>query len=131
MAVEMPVLVKTFEASGDLSTKQFYFMKQDTTVNRVTTCTATTDIPNGILQNKPDAAGKEAEVMMVGLSKGSADAALTLGDLVGTSADGQVVKKTVGTDTTHYIVGRVLEAATAAADIVTIAVNCLSPTRAA
>ena len=45
MAVEMPVLVKTFEASGDLSTKQFYFMKQDTTVNRVTTCTATTDIP--------------------------------------------------------------------------------------
>ena len=131
MAVELPVFMKTFEASGDLSTKQYFFMKQDTTFNRVTTCTAATDVPIGVLQNKPDAAGKAAEVMIVGLTKVSADAALTIGNLIGTSADGQADAKTVGTDITEYVVGRVYEAAAAAADLVGAFINCCNPHRAA
>lgn len=131
MAVELPILMKTFEAAGDLSTKQYFFMKLTATFNRVTTCTAATDVPIGVLQNKPDAVGKAAEVMVVGITKGSADAALSIGNLIGTSADGQVDAKTVGTDTTEYVVGQVLEAATAAADIITMTIDCLNPHRAA
>ena len=131
MAVELSVFMKTFEAGADLSTKQYYFVKQDTTFNRVVVCAAATDVPIGVLQNKPDAAGKAAEVMLVGLTKVSADAALTIGNLIGTSADGQADAKTVGTDTTEYVVGRVYEAATAAGDLVGVFINCCNPHRAA
>ena len=131
MAVELPILMKTFEANGDISTKQYYFVKPHTVFNRIVVCTGATDIPIGVLQNKPDAAGKAAEVMMIGLTKVSADAALTIGDLIGTSADGQADAKTPGTDTTEYVVGRVYEAASAAADIVSAFINCMNPHRAA
>lgn len=131
MAVELPILMKTFEAAADLSTKQYYYVKLTSTFNRVNVCTAATDIPIGVLQNKPDAAGKAAEVMMVGITKGSANGALSILDLVGPSADSQVDAKVPGTDITEYVVGQVLEAATAAADIITMTVNCLNPHRAA
>jgi hypothetical protein len=131
MAVEFPVMVKTFEAAADLSTKQYFFVKLTSTFNRVNVCTGATDKPIGVLRNKPDAAGKAAEVMIVGITKGSADAALSIGDLVGTSADSQVDAKTPGTDTTEYVTGQVLEAATAAADLITMTVDCLNIHRAA
>ena len=131
MAVELPILNKTFEAAADLSTKQYYYVKGTSTFNRVNVCTAATDIPIGVLQNKPDAAGKAAEVMIVGITKGSANGALSIGDLVGPSADSQVDGKTAGTDTTEYVTGQVLEAATAAGDIITMTVDCLNPHRAA
>lgn len=130
MAVEIPVLCKTFEAAGDLSAKQFYFMKLDSN-GRVTTCTGVTDIPVGVLQNKPDALGKAAEVMMLGVSKVSADGAITLPSLIGTSADGQADAIAAGTDTTVYVAGQALEAASAAGNIVTAVINCLAPARAA
>lgn len=131
MAVELPVLMDTFEAAGDLSTKQYYYMKLTSTFRRITTCTGATDKPIGILQNKPDGVGKAALVMMVGITKGSADAALSIGDLVGTSADGQVDAKTPGTDTSEYVTGQVLEAATAAGDLITMTIDCLNIHRAA
>lgn len=131
MAVELPVLVKTFEAAGDLSAKQYYYVKLTSTANRVDVCAAATDKPIGVLQNKPDAAGKNAEVMIVGITKGSANGALSIGDLVGTSSDGQVDGKTPGTDTTEYVTGQVLEAASAAGDLITMTIDCLNIHRAA
>ena len=130
MAVEIPVLCKTFEAAGDLSTKQFYFMKLDSN-GRVTVCTGVTDIPVGVLQNKPDALGKAAEVMMLGVSKVSADGAITLPSLIGTSADGQADAIAAGTDTTVYVAGQAIQAAAAAGNIITAAINCLNVGRAA
>jgi hypothetical protein len=130
MAVEIPVLSKTFEAGADLSAKQFYFMKLSA-FNTVVVCAAITDKPIGVLQNKPDAAGKAAEVMMLGISKVSADGAITVGDSLGTSADGQADSIAAGTDTTVYTAGTALEAATAAGQIVTAAINCLNLARAA
>ena len=69
--------------------------------------------------------------MVTGISKVSADAALAIGQLIGTAADGQADAKTVGTDTTQYVVGNVLVAAGAAGEMATTTVNCLNPHRAA
>lgn len=129
MATERPVLIRTFKAAADLSAKQYHFV-EITAANTVNACNAATDIPIGVLQNKPDAAGKPAEVMMLGISKVVADGTLTAGALLGTSADGQGDAKTAGTDTTEYICGRCIVAASGAGEIVECAVNCLSPARA-
>lgn len=131
MATDMQMVSDvTFEAAADLSSKQFYFVKL-TAANTINVCAAATDIPCGILQNKPSAAGRPAVVRMLGLSKVSADAAISAGALVGTSADGQADAKTAGTDTTNYVAGVALEAATAAGEIIKISLNCMNPHRAA
>ena len=89
MAIEIPVLKPgIFTASADLSGKQFYFVKLSG-AGTVTVCAAATDVPIGVLQNKPTS-GQAAEVMMLGISKVSSDAALSRGNLIGTSGDGQI-----------------------------------------
>lgn len=130
MAAEIPVLKPgLWTASADLSGKQFYFVKMSG-ANTVTVCAAATDIPVGVLQNKPTA-GQAAEVMSIGVSKVSSDAALSRGNLIGPSADGQADAKTPGTDTTEYIVGQVIGASGAAGGLATAMINCASPARAA
>lgn len=128
MAYEIPVLMVTFPCTSDLSAKQYYFVEYASGV--VTVCNGATDVPIGVLQNAPTS-GQEAIVMMLGITKVSSDAALSVGNLIGTSADGQADAKTPGTDTTEYVVGRVLEASTAAAGLATAAINCLNPHRGA
>lgn len=131
MATDMQLVSDvTFEAAGDLSTKQFYFVKLSA-ANTVTVCNGATDVPCGILQNKPSAAGRPAVVRMFGISKVSADAAITVGSLVGTSADGQADIKLAGTDTTQYVVGVALTACSNAGEIVEVSLNCMNPHRAA
>lgn len=131
MATDMQLVSDvTFEAAADLSAKQFHFVKL-TAANTVNVCSGATDIPCGILQNKPSAAGRPAVVRMLGLSKLSADAALSAGALIGTSADGQGDAKTPGTDTTEYVVGIALEASGGAGELIKVSLNCLNPHRAA
>ena len=130
MAIEIPVLKPgIFTASADLSGKQFYFVKLSG-AGTVTVCAAATDVPIGVLQNKPTS-GQAAEVMMLGISKVSSDAALSRGNLIGTSGDGQADAKTPGTDTTEYVVGQVIEASTAAGGLATAVINCANLARAA
>ena len=129
MAFEIPGFTFTRVAGADLSSSQYYFVKLSTT-DTVIVCAAATDIPIGILQNAPTS-GQEATIMVTGISKVSADAALAIGQLIGTAADGQADAKTVGTDTTEYVVGNVLVAAGAAGEMATTTVNCLNPHRAA
>lgn len=117
------------KAAADLSAKQFYLVKL-TAANTVNVCAAVTDVPIGVLQNTPTS-GQAAEITSVGVTKVSADAALSAGDIIGSSADGQAQTVTVGTETTVYIVGQVIEATTAAGGLATCAVSCLAPARAA
>jgi len=124
------VRVESFKAGADLSTKQFYFVKLSAD-RTVIVCAAATDKPIGILQNKPDAADKAAEVLMTGRSKLSADVALAAGDLVGTSGDGQGDVKVAGTDTTHYICGQVTLGVSNAAEIAEVEIDCVNIARAA
>lgn len=130
MAIEIPVLKPgIFTASADLSGKQFYFVKLSG-AGTVTVCAAATDVPIGVLQNKPTS-GQAAEVMMLGISKVSSDAALSRGNLIGTSGDGQADAKTPGTDTTEYIAGQVISGSNSAGGLATAAINCANLARAA
>jgi hypothetical protein len=113
MAYESPGIdLGTLTAAADLSDKQFYFVKlaSATTVN---VCTAITDLPIGILQNKPDASGKQAVVRIFGISKASADGTITAGRWIGTSSDSQAAGITPGSDTTVYVMGQAIQAASA------------------
>jgi len=130
MAVEAQgaYILRSWPAGEDLSAKQFRFVKLSS--GTVVACAAATDIPVGVLQNKPTT-GRAAEVCVLGPTKVEADGAITAGGLIGTSADGQADEKTAGTDTTEFICGRALEAAAATGDIIEAVVNCVSPARAA
>jgi hypothetical protein len=119
----------TLEAGADLSSKQYYFVKLDN-AGKAVVCSGATDIPVGVLQNNPTS-GQAAEVVVVGLTKVSSDAGLAIGALIGTSGDGQADAKTMGTDTTEYVVGTVLTTTGAAGVIGSVLVNCANPHRAA
>lgn len=129
MAAEVPVFCQSYTAGADLSAKQYYAMKFSA-AKTVTVCAALTDVPCGILQNAP-ASGGTAVVMHLGRSKVSSDSALSAGNLIGTSADGQLDPKTIGTDTTHYVIGQVVEPSTAAAGLASALINGMNPHRAA
>ena len=105
MAYDDPgVDIGTFTASADLSAKQFYIVKMSGD-NTVTVCAAVTDVPIGVLQNKP-ASGGQAVVRVFGMSKVSADATLAAGNIIGSSADGQAQPVTQGSETTVYNIGQ-------------------------
>ena len=128
MAWTIPGFSFTRVAGADLSSAQYKYVKLSTT-DTVILCAAATDVPIGILQNAP-ASGAEATIMVTGISKVSSDAALSIGNQIGTSADGQADAKTAGSDTTDYVVGVVLEASSGAGALATATVNCLNPHRA-
>lgn len=130
MAYEInPYALKiTLVAGADLSSDQFKFVKMDTNGKAVLVSGAT-DRPIGVLQNAPKS-GEEAEVTIVGGTKVKAGGNLSEGSVVKTSAAGLAVACTVGTDTTHYILGTSLVDG-ANGEIVTAVVNCASAGRAA
>ena len=105
------IMAGSLTAAADLSSNQFYFVKlaSATTVN---VCTAITDLPIGILQNAPTS-GQSAVVAIFGISKASADGTITAGRWIGTSADSQAAGITPGSDTTVYVMGQAIQAASA------------------
>jgi hypothetical protein len=131
MAWESPLFHLTGLVCGatSLADRQFHFVKLDGS-GAVVLCAAATDRPIGVLQNAPGP-GEEAQVLALGISKVVADAALSPGALIGTSADGQAAAKTPGTDTTHYVAGYVLRGTTAAGGLATAVIDCMAPHRAA
>ena len=112
MAYESPsVTIGTLTAGADLSAKQYHFvvLASATTVN---VATAITNAPIGILQNNPTS-GQQAIVQLFGISKVVADGTLAAGNFIGTSADGQADAISPGTDTTVYMTGQCIQAASA------------------
>jgi len=130
MANEKFVHTESLLAGADLSTHQFKFVKLSA-ARKVVIVAAITDIPIGVLQNKPDAANKEALVMVAGRSKINSGEALAVADVLGTAGDGQGAPIVAGTDTTQYILGQVLVASGAAAEMAEAVINCAAPARAA
>jgi hypothetical protein len=123
---EMTQDVRTYFAGEDLSAKQYYFVKRDSSGN-IVAITGDTDLPWGVLLNKPSASGRMAQVCRKGIVKLSADAAILVGAVLGTSADGQATTRVVGTDTTKYVVGTAEEAASGAGSLIAAAINCIDP----
>ncbi len=132
MAWEKPISGGTFSlpASGDLSGKQFYFVKLAATPTACVVCSSSLDVPIGVLQNKPTS-GHTADIMAIGITKLIVAATPSLDAEIGTDANGKAIAYTPGTNTVNYIVGRLLEAGAAADDLVTAMINCYTPGRAA
>ena len=115
-------------------TVQFKFVKLSAD-RTVVLCSATTDVPVGVLQAPVKATGDPATVMAMGISKVRlAAASPAAGLVIGTDADGQAAAVAV-TDTTFYPVGRIIEAnagaAVATGVIGTALIDCTVPARAA
>lgn len=118
----------TLVAGADLSSAQYKFVKLNSSGQAIAVA-AVTDRPIGVLQNNPTS-GQEASVLVVGGTKLVAGGTVTEGAVVGTSSTGTGVAKTVGTDTTHYILGTALTEV-ASGEYMTAVVNCASAARAA
>lgn len=126
-----PVLA-SYTAGADLSAAQYTAVKFNS-AGAVVAVAAITDIPIGVLQNKPTS-GQTAEVLIVGGTKFKASAAITLPATLGVSANGRAAKIAAGTDSTQYIIGQAdgeQGIAGAANDIIAAVVNFASPARAA
>lgn len=115
MAYEENLDCITLEAGADLSAKQYFFVTQAAGDGQVDP-TGDGLLANGVLQNKPDAAGKAATVAVRGITKMSAGAAFSRGDILSSDANGEAI--TVGSG--DYPLARALEAALAAHDIVSV-----------
>lgn len=117
-----------FTAAADLSTAQYKWVKI-TGAGVVNLCTAVTDIPCGVLQNAPRS-GEAAEITALGVSKIVSSAGLAVNALIGTTTGSLAVAKTVGTDVTHYVGGKVIVASANANELAVATINCLAPSRA-
>lgn len=111
MAYEIPVLIVSFEAAADLSAKQYRAMKM-ATGGKVDVFSGATDVPIGILQNKPKS-GETADVLILGISKVDSDAALAVGDIIAGQTDGQLEVA----DAADYPMGQVVLASGAAGEL--------------
>ncbi len=102
------------QAAADLSAKQFFCVKKNAVNHEYALCDSDGEVVMGVLQNKPDAAGREATIMAIGITKIIAGEALTAGDLWGTDSAGKakVVEGTnTGADVGDYVAGFVIEGA--------------------
>jgi len=100
--------VPGLEAGADLSTKQYFFVKKSATDDQCVIADTDGEVVLGVLQNKPNAAGVEAEVMVAGVSKIEAGEALTAGDLIGTDSSGKAKKiegSITGADVGDFVFG--------------------------
>jgi hypothetical protein len=113
MAWENGLLDLPFEADEDLSNDQYRIVVLDATSGRVRRPNAATDIPLGVLQNAPDAAGSPASVRMIGcggVTKVELGATLAVSTIVGmeyNSADD--AGKAIEAVATQYPVGLLLD----------------------
>ncbi len=93
MAVSKNLQTISIEAGADLSAKQFFLLELATD-GQVTRVNGTTDKAMGVLQNKPSAAGRAANVAISGVTKVWASstntAAITPGTLLTPLATGKV-----------------------------------------
>lgn len=129
MAYEIPGQQVSFQAAADLSAQQFRFVKLDAN-GQIAAITAVTDIPIGVLQDKPGAAGRAGCVMLNGISKIVGGANLAKADQVGPDAQGRAVAYVAGTDTTKYKVGQILEDNSVAGGLCTMVFDCSAASRA-
>jgi len=104
MAYDNKSQVLSFTAGADLSAKQHYLVYLDSS-EKIQLVDAITRPAIGVLQNKPDADGKEAEVCVQGVSKIVLGGTLSIGALVGPAATG----KAVADASTNYTVGMLLK----------------------
>jgi hypothetical protein len=121
MAWEQPVFNMSYKAGEDLSSYQFQVVKLTTvadTVNRV----SSEAVWAGVLQDKPTS-GREANIMVIGVSKVAAGGAISKGQKLNVSQASTANAGRLIANSTGQVVGVALEAAATAGDIITAIVN--------
>lgn len=118
MATEEALHTISRPANADLSTKQYLFVKAVSggagLPGKVDVCSATTDVAMGVLQDKPAAADRAAEVGVLGVTKITAGAAFLAGVRLAPMASGKAQTAV----STQFPAGIALTSATADGDIV-------------
>ncbi len=109
---------RTGIAGEDMRTKQYYAVQLDAH-GKIEVAEGATDNVVGILQNKPNT-GEAAIYRFAGTSKFSASTSVAIGAWVTTEGAGQAVTTTTDGDIT---LGRALEAAAAADDLIEVQMN--------
>jgi len=107
MAIDAPHFLCGKTALADYSSYRYRLVKTDGTVPQVAVCSAATDIPIGVLYNKPNALGVAAEVAALKPGcpvKVHVAAAGVVAGWVGTDANGELVQKTLDK---AFAIGRV------------------------
>ncbi len=115
-------------AAADLSTKQYFIVKKNTTNNQFALCDTDGELFDGVLQNKPDGADKAAEIMAIGITKIEAGEILTSGDRWGTDSAGKakIIEHTnTGADVGDYVGGVVIEGA-ASGSLATVSIGLVT-----
>jgi Uncharacterized conserved protein (DUF2190) len=114
MSFQVPLFLPSgFEASADLSASQFRVVKLGST--GIAVATAATDNIVGVLQDKPAAAGRACQVMVHGISRVVASAAITKGAFLTATTGGKVVTTTTAG---QHIIGTAVEDAAADGDVI-------------
>ena len=122
-------------SGADLSAASvaFKFVKFST-APAVVLCSATTDVPCGVIQAPTPTAttGQPVQVVAVGITKVQGDGSATVGDLIGCDASAQARTNAWTTDKTKFIAGVVInrDAAGSAGSLLTAAINCITPPKA-
>ena len=122
-----PVLTESFVSTNDLRLKQYYGVKLSAD-RTVILPTADTDVPVGILQNKPNA-GEVAQVMVIGRTPVVGGEALAAGGLIRIESGGKARLFEPGTDVTCYEVGQTVEHMGTDGEIANAIVNFATPIR--
>jgi hypothetical protein len=120
MAYEENLVCVTMEAGQDLSAKQFYFVEFAT--DGQIDPAGDGGRAEGVLQNKPSAAGRAATVAISGISKVVAGGAITKGNLVSSNSSGKA--QVAGTN--DVILGVAMETATADGELIAVLLNVAS-----
>ena len=111
-------------AAADLSAKQYFCVKKNTTNNQIALCSVDGEVVMGVLQNKPGS-GIAAHVRMSGITKIEAGETLVAGDLWGTDTSGTAkkIERTVtGADVGDYFGGEVIEGG-ASGEVITVSIG--------
>lgn len=119
--------VGSMVAAADLSAKQYFCVKKNTTNNEVALCSVDGEVVMGVLQNKPGD-GIAADVQMSGVTKIECGEALAAGDLWGTDSSGKAkkIERTVtGADVGDYFGGEVIEGA-GSGEIATVTIGFIT-----
>lgn len=115
MSYEVPGFkIGTLTASADNSGNQFRYAKVSGS-GTATVTAAPADVVLGVIQNKPKA-GEAVDVMVTGISKVVAGAAVAAGAEVGSDAQGRAIAAATGA----RAFGIALEAASAAGQLIAV-----------
>lgn len=130
MAWEQPLFKISLISESDLSAagNQFRAVRAGAAAGNCRALAANTDRAIGILQNTPNI-GEVAEILVIGVSKYRAGAAVALDDLLGVQADGDLETLAAGNPTRWWF-GYSLDAPGAGAEVGTGMFNFSLPVRA-